>query len=241
VKRVTVAAVLLLAAAPAVATSCDAFAPFALPYRVSYGSTALGTGSLSVFPADDAGCYVYRLIARPYAALRWLVGELEEESRFCRRGADIQAQRFRHVESDDPDHSFALQFDWAAQTVSGGTFARADLPADALDPLSLQLHVRQWVCRSVAAGGQLPNEPLGVTLVDRKGVKRYEVRVAARERIEVPAGSFDTVRIDRSDSSRGSTRFWLARDHDYLIVRVQQRRDDRPALRIELAELRKFE
>lgn len=233
-------AALIAASCPSVQAACDPFAPFALPYRVSYGSTPLGTGSLSVFAEDNADCHVFRLTARPYAALRWMIGDLEEESRFCLHKGRIEGRRFHHLQSDDEKHSYSLHFDWATHTVTGGRFASAAIRGEMLDPLSVQLHVRNWVCQTVSASGALPREPLAIEIVDQKGVQSYQLQVAGTETVEVPAGRFETVRVERVDPGRSDTRFWLAREHDFLIVRAQQRRDDHPAVRIELQELARF-
>lgn len=230
------AAGLLLGGVPAARAACDATAPFDLPYRIAYGDLPIGSGSMSVF-AEHRGCAVFRLLAHPDAALRWLIGGLEDESHFCVDADGIRPTRFSHVRAGNHSESYALAFDWAAARVRGGRFKEAALPPGALDPLSVQLQVRDWLCRSTARGGALPEAPLAVLLVDHKGVRRYLLKVAAEETIEVPAGRFATVRVDRIDADRQGTRFWLARDHQFLIVRAQQRRGQQPALRVELAAL----
>ena len=53
-----------------------------------------------------------------------------------------------------------------------------------------------------------------------------EVLATGNTKITVPAGTFDTVRVDRihDDNSR-STSFWLAPSLDYLPVKVSQIND----------------
>lgn len=229
-------ALLVVLATGTAGAACEATAPFELPYRVVYGDMAIGSGSMAVL-ADRDGCAVFRLLARPGEMLRGLVSGLEEESHFCVDAAGaIRPQQFLHQRGAADEESYALAFDWPAARVRGGRFKDAELPDGALDPLSVQLHVRSWLCRSIAAHGALPREPLAVTLVDHKGVQRYLLGVQGQETIEVPAGRFATVRVDRIDATSKKTRFWLAPAQQFLIVRAQQQRGWRPALSVELAK-----
>ena len=216
---------------------CQPLALFDLPYRVSYGGAPLGAGRMSMSSPDGGSCFVYRLVAQPFSALRWLLGDLEQASRFCVRDGRIMPSSFHHRQGGDQDQSYQLEFDWAAGRVRGGGFGSSPLPEGALDPLSIQLHVRRWLCHALSENGEPASAPIQATLVDRRGIRRYALKVTAEQSVEVPAGVFRTYRVARADQDRTDTRFWLARDHDLLIVRARQQRGDRPAVDIQLQAL----
>ena len=72
-------------------------------------------------------------------------------------------------------------------------------------------------------------------MTDGKGLSRHQYRVAGRERVKVPAGEFDAVRVVRSDK-KDAVQIWLATERWHLPVRLLEERDgtryDQVAIRI---------
>lgn len=68
-----------------------------------------------------------------------------------------------------------------------------------------------------------PAAPVSVSVADGRGVLTYRYRRAGRQRIALPAGEFDALRLVRkNDGAAGrSDEIWLAADRHYLPVRVQ--------------------
>jgi hypothetical protein len=50
----------------------------------------------------------------------------------------------------------------------------------------------------------------------------------------VPAGSFDTIIVQRVDDPKKTLRFWLAPERDYTPVKVVQDQEGQPELRMVL-------
>jgi len=69
-------------------------------------------------------------------------------------------------------------------------------------------------------------EPGGYDLVHRNAIRRYEFRRLGEERIEVPAGTFDTIKYarQRPGSSR-TVLVWYSADENFLPVRIEQQKN----------------
>ncbi|MDH3318945.1 MAG: DUF3108 domain-containing protein [Betaproteobacteria bacterium] len=61
---------------------------------------------------------------------------------------------------------------------------------------------------------------LEFNVADGKGVSLYRFDVAGRERLSVPAGDFDALRLDQVDDGGRATQIWLDAAHSYLPLRV---------------------
>jgi len=115
-----------------------------------------------------------------------------------------------------------LSFDWQERTVSNhveGSLWEMDIPADTIDKLASQLGVmlalkqgKKDVTFNIADGGKL---------------KEYRYKVVGHETLEVPAGTFATVKITKlRNNSRRETYVWCAPALNYLPIRIWQRETD---------------
>jgi len=64
--------------------------------------------------------------------------------------------------------------------------------------------------------------PMTLNVADGRGVSTYVYRLAGRERLSLPAGEFETLKLVRQkdDPRDRSTEIWLAEGHGWLPVRV---------------------
>lgn len=94
-----------------------------------------------------------------------------------------------------------------------------DIPFPMLDPLSSFYYLR---CLNLEVG-----KPVYVTIFDSKKVWNVEVQVLRKERIEVPAGEFDTIVIKPLMKSegifyrKGDIYIWLTDDEKRIPVKLQ--------------------
>ena len=117
------------------------------------------------------------------------------------------------------------------RNIIDGDSWRMDIPEDALDKLLVQLAAMidlrrglQHMDYHIADGGKLK-------------VFRYERQ--GTERLETPAGVFDTVRVVRArDDKEHETVLWTAPSLHYLPVRIQRRDEDDSLYQLELTEYR---
>ncbi len=104
-----------------------------------------------------------------------------------------------------------------ASTYKGKTI-NLSMAQQAFDDLSLEVQIRQDLLNGKFSGNYY--------MAKKDKVEKTPFKNSGKAKITVPAGTFDTVRVDRvhDDDSR-STSFWLAPSLDYLPVKVSQVND----------------
>ena len=143
-----------------------------------------------------------------------LLGEAQRSSR-----GTIAADGLHPLEYEDVRSRRAparASFDWKTRILTlqfrDGPQSR-QMPANAQDRLSFAYAF------AFRAPGKQPTE---FSLVDGKGVADYVFENAGRERIRIPAGEFDALRlVKRQDNPDGrSSELWLDPSRSYLPLRV---------------------
>jgi len=105
-------------------------------------------------------------------------------------------------------------FDWKAKTL---TMQYKDgrrtepLPPNAQDRLSF------FFALSFLPGN---GDSVKFTITDGRGLSRHEYRIVGRERVRVPAGEFEAVKVARHSSKKETAHFWLAAERWNLPVRL---------------------
>jgi hypothetical protein len=106
------------------------------------------------------------------------------------------------------------RFDWKAGTLVQefrGPPRTEPIPPHAQDRLSFLF----------APAFHLPEKsPFDYYLADGKGISHYVFDILGRERLKVPAGEFDALRLRKRDDDGTTTDFWLDAGHSYLPLRV---------------------
>jgi len=130
------------------------------------------------------------------------------------------------------DRELNIDFDYDQQLADA--ISHQDKPAYALvsgglDKLSYQLKMRYDLM-----GGGLASEYL---IADRDAFEPVQYEVVGDETIKIPAGEFNTIKVHRvrEEDEKRDTLVWLAKDWDYLIVRIEQTEKGK-TYRIELKE-----
>lgn len=155
----------------------------------------------------------------------WLAS-LKETSLF-RWNDDNQIQPIRYQyerKGLGRNREAVLDFDLENQRVTNNVESRPwrmDIPQGVLDKLNYQLQIRADL---------LNGRPLlHYQIADGGRLKDYAFEVLGEEVVKTSAGRFNAVKIRRlreADDDDRSTTFWMARDWDYMIVRLQQKEDD---------------
>ena len=104
-----------------------------------------------------------------------------------------------------------------ASTYRGKT-VNLNMAQQAFDDLSLEVQIRQDLLNGKFSGNYY--------MARKDKIEKTPFKRSGNTKVTVPAGTFDTVRVDRvhDDNSR-STSFWLAPSLDYLPVKVMQVND----------------
>ncbi|MGP4953238.1 DUF3108 domain-containing protein [Psychrobacter sp. T6-1] len=114
-----------------------------------------------------------------------------------------------------------LSFDSAGKKVTSsyrGKTTTSNMAQQAFDDLSLEVQIRQDLLNGKFSGNYY--------MAKKDKVEKTPFKKSGSTKITVPAGTFDTVRVDRvHDDNDRSTSFWLAPSLDYLPVKVSQIND----------------
>jgi uncharacterized protein DUF3108 len=107
-----------------------------------------------------------------------------------------------------------VRFDWKAGTITRrykGDPRTEPVPADTQDRLSFLLAFA-YLSKS--------GKPIAFHVADGRGMSHHTYKPNGRERIALPAGEFDTVKVIRKNEGSGDvTEFWFAANLHYLPIR----------------------
>lgn len=128
------------------------------------------------------------------------------------------------------DREATVHFDWENLSVTNNVERKPwkmKIPVETLDKLSYQLQIRT---------DMINNKPLlRYQIADGGRLKEYGFEVLGEEEVKTPAGRFRAVKVKRvREDEERSTFFWMAKDWDYMIVRLQQQEDDGENYEIDL-------
>jgi len=130
------------------------------------------------------------------------------------------------------DRELNIDFDYSTQmadAISHKDKPAYPLVAGGMDKLNYQLQMRYDLMDTGLASEYM--------VADRDNFDPVEYELAGEEIIKTPAGEFDTLKVHRvrEDEEKRDTMVWLARDWDYLVVRIEQTEKGK-TYRIELKE-----
>lgn len=229
-----------LAAAVALATLTGAAAavepvlpPVNATYTVSWNGISLGDATITLRAGDKPDCYVYESATDPVGLVRMFYGSPHEISEFCVVGGKVVPKRFEYILKKKSDDNFTLDFDLAARKVRDGKGGEREIPAIAQDRFGMQQAVRLWLL------GRLKEKDPGaqtmdVAQVDDRKVRQYRFAITGRETIQLAAGTFDTILIQRVDDPNKTAKFWIAPELNYMPVKVEQIRGGKADVRMQL-------
>lgn len=216
----------------AVELPADFWAARADRYEVEWGSVSLGEGTITLRPKGD-GCYDYQSETDPIAIVRWTYGSPRESSQFCLQDGDVRPSHFQYTNDRRSDDSFSLDFDAKTQRVKmihGGDITEIRVPEVTYDRFSIQEAVRLW---AAANAGRIGAER-DFAFVDEEKLRTYRFAIRGRETVKTPAGSFDTLRIERIDNPKKSYRYWLAPARHFIPVKIEHINKGKTELRMSL-------
>lgn len=164
----------------------------------------------------------YRLVS----SAKSMFIKINETSEFTLNGDGILPTDYQYTRTGiGKNKSESSQFDWE----SGERFANGEiyeLNDQAFDKLSYQYQLQMDVAEAVQSG--IESKVLEYTVTDEADSKQYRFEIVGKEEIDTPLGQLTTVRVDRiRENSDRRTSFWLAVDHEFLLVRLQQIEDDK--------------
>lgn len=196
---------------------------FTATYEVSRGALTIGSARISL-TREAGGGYHYESHSWP-ARLAGLLNKnkLHETSSGRFNGRKIRPDTYHYLRAGGNSERVAhLTFDWDTGTVVNnvaGSRWKMAVPADTHDKLSTQLGMMQAL-----AGG---DTDFTFNVADGGTLKQYRYQVTGREILDVPAGTFRTVRVKKlGGNNTRRTQVWCAPELGYLPVRIRRLEKD---------------
>jgi len=214
---------LLLATALLAATADAALPEFEASYELKRGGLPVGNTMLTLSREAD-GRYRYESHSWPLSWVSWIRRDrLQESSLGFLDKSGVRPLEYNYERSGSGrERKALLLFDWDNMRVENqvnDSRWSMDITAGTLDKLTSQLGMILALHRGetdvtfdVADGGRL---------------KEYRYRVLEEETLEVPAGTFTSLKIARlRENSQYETYIWCAPALEYIPVRIWQSAPD---------------
>ena len=215
---------ILLTAVVANAAQAAATLPdFEASYVLKRGSLTIGSSDIE-FRLDNDGSYLYQSRSWPTRWVAWLLKDrLQESSRGRLTPTGLRPDSYHYLRSGGSREREAdLSFDWDRNLVSNrveGSLWEMEIPTGTIDKLASQLGMMLAL--------QQDKDDVTFMVADGGHLKQYRFKVIGHETIEVPAGTFETVKITKlRDNKERITYVWCAPALNYLPVRIWQRETD---------------
>ena len=220
--------IFLSAAGPCAAHAAN-LQPMSATYSVMRDGKPIGDANYSL-AANPDGTWTLHSQTRGSAGMARLLGlDVREESTF--RWADGKPQGLHYDYKQDAaikSKRREIDFDWRTAQArvrdNGKSFTYA-IPQGTIDRSTVAVALGQ----AVAAGAH--DAALPVAAKDHVEQQTFATR--GEEKISVPAGSFNAVRVERTDVS-GKARSWYAPSVTALPLRVEQLQGDGSMIVMEL-------
>lgn len=151
-----------------------------------------------------------------------------EHSRFRWQGCQARPDQYEYLSKGfGIRRGGKVDFDWTRGVAVNGEDKRFALSEQAVDSLAASMMARCHLARG--------DQQLDYDVADPSGLKTYHYRVIGREPLETPAGTFDTLHLERVYPEGGRrTELWVAVDLDYFMVRMDHAENPFMRGRIEL-------
>jgi len=188
--------------------------PFTATYQVrAYGTTL---GSIKQVLTRNKGRYHFTTTTE--ASFLFYHKKIVEQSWGSWRNQWLRPTKYT-IQSDQQGkkHNYQLRFNWKNRTITNLTNPQKwqfSTSASSQDNVSFQLLLRQNVLNH--------KKNLRYSVADRDESKTYTYKIATHVTLKIPAGTYKTVEVTRSDNSKRVTEFWFAKKYNYLPIKVEQ-------------------
>lgn len=228
-----ICAMLVLLMSGAVASQATEISPltYTASYALHYKGLRVGTSTHRITKTKD-NHYIAESISSPL--LKFLPFADAERSEFLIH--DNQVQPLQYI-FETKDHrrtlSGVLNFDWQNQRVdskSQGLENNSPLPPNAQDKLSHFFQLRKDLI--------LNKKKLEYIIIAANQTKTYHFKILGEQNLKTSLGTLKTVVLEHiSDDHKRRTQLWLAKDFDYLMVKLTQIRRGSPAMEATIQKL----
>lgn len=147
-------------------------------------------------------------------------GTVTETSEFLWRDDELIPLHYRFVQTGLSATKQEIFFDWnneLAISQSDSNSWEIPITPGVVDKLSYSIQIGQDITQNGVSEFEYQ-------VLDKGRIDEHKYRISSEEVLETPIGALNTVKIERvrEPDSRRSTTVWLAKDWDYMLVRLEQ-------------------
>lgn len=155
----------------------------------------------------------------------WFISITEQSAFTWEPGHRLLPEEYQyHRRGIGRDRDAVLKFDWSIHQVLNDVQSKPwkmTIPDGTMDKLGYQIKMRADLQRYFSQTTQKPK--LSYLIADGGRVKTYNFKILGDEYIDTPVGRLNTVKLARfRKNDKRSTIFWLAKDWQFLLVRLEQ-------------------
>ncbi|MGD2056521.1 MAG: DUF3108 domain-containing protein [Gammaproteobacteria bacterium] len=214
---------LMLVCCLAGARPASDLASFEASYKISRSGIVLGEIRVR-FQLEPDGRYHHESITEVTGIVSWFHGDrVQESSRGYMDQTGIHPDYYRFLRSGDEYQKLAeIHFDWESgqvENVVDGQPWKMSIPEGTLDKLVVQIATMRSLQENL--------RDQHFKVADGGWLKDYRIHIHERATLEVPAGRFETVKIEKeSGDKRRQTYLWLAPALGFLPVQIMRTESD---------------
>jgi len=163
------------------------------------------------------------------------IAGLQEISTFSWDKEQIKPLQYRYLRTglfDEPDRHQI--FDWQNQSVS-------DIALKKDYPNQWHEQIQDNLSYHLQAGIDLKNgkTQFSYPVFDRKKVKDFKFQLVGYESLETKMGTLRTIKVNQIEKKKKKvkTSIWFAKDYDYMLVRLEQKKKDGQTYLIDMTYL----
>ena len=217
---------LLFGIASAQAQDSNAFKNIALTYTINLVSSKLGNatvGQLETTLTQEQGQYSVHSRTRAQGLAAILIGsDLQQNCTFDIQDGRVVSNDYSGGRKTSDDYQ--VSFDWNNRKINFTDGESLDMPQGYL----IDLCNMSFAAALLKEDG-LANDTLYVLDGKKKRILGYKLKESAKELIETPVGSFDTIKIvlEREFKPERTFSLWLSLNHDYVPIKMEDKRSSR--------------
>lgn len=216
IQRLLAFCLLVLLALPSFAAT----RPYSADYTVHYNGFKIGE-MRQRYSAGKNGQWVLETEMKTTGLLSWFKSDkvTERSSMQFENGVPHPLRYSYHYRGNHKEVVERLDFDWQKNTITSlrdGKTTTLRLPPEVQDKLSYQIAMRHDLRNG--------KKDFLYRVADRSKIEEYELQVVGAEPQVTSFGTVDTVVV-----KKGTTTLWLAKDYDYLVVKIEQKEDGNTA------------
>lgn len=192
--------------------------PFTATYQVLKDGSPLGRATVRLAPAAD-GQWEYTKRMQGTAGLAAMLGANQEETSRLRWKGDVPEAVSYDYRLDAAIKSkrrrLAVDWDKGQVTVDEGKGAQSY-------PAVPGMVERNTLALAIGLALRDGRKRIALPVAVRQQVENQQFQVSGKEKVDVPAGHYEAVRVDRTDADRGFSA-WYVPDRYPLPVKLSQK------------------